>query len=211
LLSDDAVVRVIRVEEKFEIVQEAIPYEIQTLRNESLPLEEEILIQKGKNGLREITFRRLFEDGVEVSSQAAPVKEVILEAPVPEIRMVGIQSPFAPITIPGRIFYIHDGNIWVMEGNTGKRDALVTTGDVDSRIFSLSEDGKWLLFTRTTAEAESINRLWVASVDALIGSAGWKYSPNLLRGLTAGFGCGKCHPLRRLDAGFFKSSDFLHS
>ncbi len=180
LLSNDSQVRVIRVEEKFEIVQEAIPYEIQTLRNESLPLEEEILIQKGKNGLREITYRRLFEDGVEVSSQAAPVKVVVIEAPVPEIRMVGIQSPFAPISIPGRIFYVHDGNIWMMEGSTGTRYALVTTGDADSRIFSLSEDGTWLLFTRATTEAESINRLWAASVDALIGNAAQTPSEDLL-------------------------------
>lgn len=180
LLADGAYVRVIRVEEKFEVVQEVIPYEIQTLRNESLPQEEEILIQKGKNGLREITYRKLFEDGVEVITQPVPVKVVVLEPPVAEIRMVGIQSPFAPLTIPGRIFYIHDGNVWMMEGNTGRRYALITTGDADSRIFSLSADGSWLLFTRSTAEEESINQLWVAPIDALIENAGQTPSEELL-------------------------------
>ena len=56
-------IRLVRVTEEFEIEQVVIPYEQQTLRNQSLPVEKEVLIQKGKEGLQEITYRRVYEDG----------------------------------------------------------------------------------------------------------------------------------------------------
>jgi uncharacterized protein YabE (DUF348 family) len=52
-------IRLIRVSEEFEVEQEIIPFERQTLRNESLSQDKEILIQAGKNGLREITYHRV--------------------------------------------------------------------------------------------------------------------------------------------------------
>ena len=113
------IVRLIRVTEEFSVEKEIIPYERQTLRNESLSQDKEVLIQSGKNGLREITYRRVFENGIEVSSQPIPVKSVIVEAPAPEIVMIGIQSPLSPVSIPGQIYYIRDGNLWVLSGKTG--------------------------------------------------------------------------------------------
>ena len=115
VLSDGAQVRLIRVTEEFEVEQVTLPFERQTLRNESLPVEKEVLIQRGKNGLQEITYRRVFEDGVEVSSQPIPVNSVILEEPVPEIRMIGVQTPFSPVEIPGELYYLRDGNLWEIE------------------------------------------------------------------------------------------------
>ena len=97
VLSEAAKIRLIRVTEEFDVEQVILPYERRTLRNESLPVEQEMLIQRGKNGLQEITYRRVFEDGVEVSSQPIPVNSVILEEPLPEIRMIGVQVPFAPV------------------------------------------------------------------------------------------------------------------
>ena len=136
LLSDGSEIKVVRVTEKFEIQQELIPFESQTLQNESLPKDQEILIQAGKNGLREITYRQVIEDGVMVDSQPIPVKSVVLEEPLPQIRMVGVQSPFAPIQIVGQMFYIRDGNLWLIEGNTTNRRPVLTSGDLDGRIFS---------------------------------------------------------------------------
>ena len=162
-------INLIRVTEEFEIEEEVIPFEQQTLRNESLPQDREILIQAGKNGLREITYRRVYENGIEVSSQPIPIKSVIVEQPVPAIVMIGIQSPFSPVAIPGRILYIRDGNLWILEGNTGNRRAVITTGDLDGRVFSLSFDGNWLLFTRrseNTSENQTINSLWAANLSS---------------------------------------------
>jgi hypothetical protein len=52
-----------------------------------------------------------------------------------------------------------------MEGTTGVRRQVVATGDLDGRIFNLSPDGEWLLFTRGSEEEGTINTLWAASVD----------------------------------------------
>jgi len=164
LLSEGAEVRIMRVTETFEVEEVVIPFTIQTLRNESLPKDKEILIQSGKNGLEEITYRRVIEDGVDVSSQPIPIKSLIVEEPVPEIRMIGIQSPFAPVVIPGKLIYLRDGNAWLVEDTTSNRKAVVTTGDLDGRVFSLSPDENWLLFTRRSTQEDQINSLWVARV-----------------------------------------------
>jgi len=165
VLGKGANVRLVRVAEEFEIEQVVIPYEQQILRNESLPVDEEVLIQKGKSGLQEITYRRLYEDGIEISSGPIAVKSVIIEEPIPEIRMIGVQTPFIPIAIPGRIVYLRDGNVWMIEGSTANRKSMITTGDLDGRIFSLSSDGSWLLFTRRSSVEGRINELWVASLN----------------------------------------------
>ncbi len=164
VLGDGAQVRVVRVTEEFQVEQVAIPYEQQTMRNESLPVEKEVLIQKGKNGVQEITYRRVYEDGVLVSTQPIPVKSVIVEEPVPEIRMIGVQTPFTPVEIPGKLYYLRDGNLWKIEGNTSNRQTVLTTGDLDGRILSLSGDGNWLLFTRRSDQEGQINSLWAASI-----------------------------------------------
>lgn len=164
VLGDGAQVRLIRVQEEFEVEQVIIPFEQQTMRNESLPVEKEILIQPGKNGLQEITYRRVYEDGVEVSSEPIPVKAVIVEEPQPEIRMIGVQTPFAPIEIPGTLYYLRDGNVWKIEGNSANRSAVLTTGGLDGRVLSFSDDGSWLLFTRRSDEEGQINELWAANI-----------------------------------------------
>lgn len=163
LLSDGASVRLIRVREEFEVEKVIIPFERQEIQNETLPVGERRLSQPGENGLKEITYRRLFEDGQEVSR--SEVKTVIIKEPVAEIVMIGSQTPFTSLAIPGRLAYLSSGNAWVMEKSTGERRAVVTTGDLDGRIFCLSPDGRWLLFTRDLKKEGQINSLWAVRVD----------------------------------------------
>lgn len=163
LLSDGSMAELIRVREEFTVDQVVIPYEQQQLRNESLPVGEEILLQTGQNGLKEITTRRVLEDDVEVSSNV--VKTVVLKEALPQITMVGVQKPFAPVPIPGRLAYLLDGNAWVMDGTTANRRQVVSTNDLDGRVFSLSTDRSWLLFSRRSDDDGIINTLWVASVE----------------------------------------------
>ncbi len=167
LLTEGASVRVIRVEEEFTIEQEIIPFERRLLQTESLPDQEILLAQGGENGLQEITYRHVIEDGVEVSRR--PVKMVVVKEAVPEVIMVGIQTPFSHVKIPGRLVYLLGGNAWMMEESSANRRLLINTGDLDGRVFELSSDGTWLLFTRSSSEDEDINTLWVAEVieDAL--------------------------------------------
>lgn len=163
VLSDGAQVRVVRVREEFQIVQETIPFERQTLRSESLPEGETRLLQTGENGLREVTVRYLYEDDEEISQST--VKVDVIRTPVPEIVMVGSQSTVERLEIPGELVYLDGGNVWLMQGSTVDRSPVLTLGDLDGRIFSLSADGKWLLFTRTSEEEGLINTLWAARID----------------------------------------------
>ena len=162
-LTDGDNIKVVRVREEFFVEEEVIPFERQMLQTESLPDQETLLAQSGVNGVREITYRQVFEDGVEVSR--FPVKSSILKDAVPEIIMVGIQTPFVPIAIPGRIAYLLAGNAWIMDQTTGNRKAVVTTGDLDGHIFTLDRDGSRLLFTRKSEVEGQINSLWVADLN----------------------------------------------
>jgi resuscitation-promoting factor RpfB len=164
ILVDEAHVTLTRVREEFDIEHVVIPFEKQVLRNESMPRGQTRLVQPGENGLEEITYRRVFEDGVETSN--SQVKVLVVNEAVPEIVMIGSQAPFASFPIPGRLVYLLAGNAWVIEGSTGSRRPVVTTADLDGRVFSLSPDGKWLLFTRHSKSDDNINELWAARIGA---------------------------------------------
>ena len=163
LLSDGASLRLIRLSEEFEVEQVILPFEKQVVLNETLPEGETRLSQAGQNGAQEITYRILYEDGVEMSRTA--VKLVVVKEPSPEIVMVGSQTPFLSVKIPGRLAFLLGGNAWAMETSTGNRRPLITTGDLDGRVFDLSPDGKWLLFTRSVKEEDAINRLWAVRLE----------------------------------------------
>ena len=165
VLSNGNSVTITRVKEVFETEQQIIPFEVQRVRTESLPEGQEVLVQEGKNGLQELTIRRVLEDGVEISKYK--VKTVILQDALPEIKMIGVQSSFAPIPIPGKMAYLAGGNAWIIDTSTANRTPLVTTGDLDGRIFELSPNGTYLLFTRKSTKPadKEINTLWAVKTN----------------------------------------------
>ena len=164
VLSAGTEITITRVVEHFEIEEIIIPFDRQTVRNEALPEGETRLLQPGQNGLQEITYRILIEANTETSR--APIKNVIITEPVPEIIMIGTQSTHSPVSMDGSLVYITSGNAWVIQGNSGGRRPLIVSGDLDGRILEISPDGQWLLFTRETPEEEdTINGLWVASMN----------------------------------------------
>ncbi|MDP1716075.1 MAG: G5 domain-containing protein [Anaerolineales bacterium] len=160
LLSNGDNITLTRVVELFETEQVVIPFERQIVRNETLPEGETRLVQAGVNGLEEITYRRILEDETEISKSA--VKTVILSEALPEIVMVGAQSSYTPLNIPGTLAYLAGGNAWIMEDSTANRRIIVSTGDLDGRIFALSPNGEYLIFTRKSNKSadEEINTLW---------------------------------------------------
>jgi len=162
VVTESTTIKIVRIEEIFETEEISIPYEQQTVRNESLPEKQTILVQTGTNGVREITYRNLFENGNLVTRSV--VRQVDTLLPKPEIIMIGIQSPFSPVQIEGILAYISAGNAWIMKQDSANRIPLLTTGDLDGRIFSLSNNGEWLLFTRTSKDPETINELWVLNI-----------------------------------------------
>ncbi|MEA5078392.1 MAG: G5 domain-containing protein [Anaerolineaceae bacterium] len=164
-LQNDASIKVIRVTETYSVEEKTLPFESQTVKNESMSAGQKVLIQAGVNGKQSITYRVLTEDGVEVSRTVT--KTETIQSSKPEIIMLGVQSSFKPVEISGTIAYISSSNAWVMEANTGNRRSVVSTGDLDGRIFSISPDKKWLLFTRSAGsdESQTINSLWIASLE----------------------------------------------
>lgn len=164
VLSDGDEIHLTRVREEFITEEVTIPFEQQIARNESLPDGETRLVQPGVSGLQELTYRILLENEEEVSRSI--VKSVTLQETVPEIVMVGAQSSYAPLVIPGRLTYLAGGNAWLMEGTTANRRPLVTSGDLDGRIFSISPNGRWLLFSRKSEKSPDveINSLWAISL-----------------------------------------------
>ena len=186
ILSDTDEIHITRIREVFETQEEIIPFVRQIVRSESLPESQNRLIQLGENGLQEITYRTVFEDDIEISHSL--VKTTILTEPVPEIMMIGVQAIFAPLPVPGVLAYLSGGNAWIMEDSTANRRPIVTTGDLDGRVFVLSPNAGWLLYTRKSEKdpSEEINTLWVVSttgepkepinlkVSNVVHYAGWR-------------------------------------
>jgi hypothetical protein len=162
VLTDGDQVTIIRVREEYFIEQEVIPFERQELKNEALPEGEIRLSQPGVNGLEEITYHRVFENDIEVSTNI--VKSVVLQAAIPEVVMIGSKESITLIEFPGKIAYISAGNAWIIENSTNNRRLVVSTGDLDGRVFSLSSDGGLLLFSRYSTDENIINSLWVATL-----------------------------------------------
>ena len=164
LLTDDAVIRVIRVEEIIETEQVVIPFQVIRQPTENLPAGQEKLLQAGKNGLKEVAYVRVFEDGQEVSF--GEINSLGIDEAVDEIILVGVQSAIAPISLPSPLVYISNGNAWMMDQSTANRFLIVPTGDLDGRIFRLSRDGNWLLFSRTEEDEDIINSLWAVEISS---------------------------------------------
>jgi hypothetical protein len=159
LIADGATVRVTRVLESFEVEQVAIPFQRQIVRNEALPPDETRLVQAGQEGLQEITYRIITEDGVETSR--TPLRTTLLTEPVPEILMVGAAASFQTVAVKGALAFIDGGNAWILTRDSANRFPLVASADLDSRIFSLSPDGQWLLFSRE--DETHLNALFVVA------------------------------------------------
>jgi hypothetical protein len=162
ILIDPLTIQVIRVREQYSVEESPIEFEYLTVRNESLPEGQKLQIQKGLPGKKQVTFRQVFEN--DVSGSRMEFKTEILQEPLPEITMVGVQTPFTAVSFPGKLVYLTAGNAWLMEESTANRRPLVTSGDLDGRIFTLSADNQWLLFSRKSDRDNTINTLWALDV-----------------------------------------------
>ncbi len=180
VLNDGDVITLTRVEEIFETEQVVVPFERQIIRNETLPEGETRVVQSGINGLQEVTYRRILENGAEISKAA--VKTVTLNDALPEIVMVGAQASFTPLNIPGSLVYLAGGNAWIMEGSTANRRLIVSTGDLDGRIFSLAPNGEYLIFTRKSTKPidKEINTLWAVRVKNIEPKPVWLQAYNVV-------------------------------
>lgn len=156
-------IRVVRVDVYTETEQRDIPFERQTVRDASIPVGETSLLQAGITGLEELTYRITLEDGVEIERRL--VRRVALQESRAEVILVGVQPELKSVPITGTVAYIVNWNGWVMQTSSANQRRLTHTGDLDvNRVFSLSSDGSYLLFTRAateTGETAPLNTLWM--------------------------------------------------
>jgi Tol biopolymer transport system component len=157
------VIVVTRVEEKFETTRALVAFTRKTVTNEALPAGETRLIQLGVNGEDELTYRITLVNGVEV--ERTEVTRLPISEPVDEIIAVGAQDRLEPIPLNGTVAYLSAGNAWIMRGTSTARRPLTTEGDLDTRVFELSPDGRWLLYSRRLeGDIETpLNQLWMAN------------------------------------------------
>lgn len=158
---------VTRGREEFIEVEEALPFTRETMRNEALPTGEQRLAQKGEPGQVRVTYRVLYADGVE--TERAEVRREVLKEPVKEIIVVGAQENLASAPITGTIAYISNGNAWIVRETSASRRPLTSWGDLDGRVFDLSPDGRYLIFTRSGGSEPDapLNSLWIVTTTVL--------------------------------------------
>jgi Tol biopolymer transport system component len=173
-LEEGMMIVVTRVIERFESVEVELPFSQQIVRNEGLPQGERRLLQAGTNGTEEIVYRIEYRDGVETDRRI--VRRTVLEPPADEIMMVGAQGTISPVVIQGTLGYISGGNGVVMRTTSANRDTIVTSGNLDGRVFALSPDGQRLLYTESLPATEPVtdtiapfNNLWVVNTSRLSG------------------------------------------
>ena len=160
-------ITIVRVEEQLQNEETVVPFEKQVIRNDGLPVGESRLLQTGTSGLEEITYRIVTEDGV-ISSKSI-LRRTMMKQPIDEIIMVGSQASYTVIPIEGSLAYISSGNAWVMSKSSGIRQPLTVSGVLDGRIFQLSNDSRYLLYSGKPNQEKSLektfNELWVVGTD----------------------------------------------
>ena len=161
LVEDDMTIRVVRVEVVTETEEQEIPFERRTVRDATIPLGETRLLEGGQSGLEELIYRVTFEDGVEVDRQL--LRRVTIQEPHDEIVLIGVQAEISPVPITGTVAYMANRNLWVMQTTSPNQRRLTDAGDWDGRVFALSPDGAYVLFTRVATDTEeslALNDLW---------------------------------------------------
>jgi hypothetical protein len=157
-------ITVVRVTETRECEEQIIPHRRRIVQNEALQPDEQVLGQAGQNGVEEVCYSVILSDGT--PSERVEISRVEVITPQDEIVFVGPSGELDPVPITGTLAYIGNNNAWIMRGSSTTKRVLTTTSDLDQRVFSLSPDGRQLLFTRKTASnprENFLNELWYIS------------------------------------------------
>ncbi len=169
-ITEGMTIAVVRVAQETMVITQTVPFERQTMRDSTIPTGESRLLQSGQAGQLERHYRITFENGQE--SERILVRETMVQPPRDEIRLTGARPQLHNVPITGTLAYLSNHDAWVMRGSSFQRQRLTYVGDLDGRVFSLSPDGRQLLFTRASTSTEQLNSLWlvpttVAAPDAV--------------------------------------------
>ena len=163
-IDSDLAISIIRVTESIEVIEQSVPFERRSVRNESMSADDPpLIIQGGKPGLHEITVRIVYYDGLEFSRQETQLR--LIEPAQDEIVMIGVGAAPGNVEFAGILAYISGGNSVIVRGSTAFPEQINTGGELDHRVFSLSPTGSYLLYTRSTSEEDGFNSLWLVSTE----------------------------------------------
>ncbi|MCP4415396.1 MAG: DUF348 domain-containing protein [Chloroflexi bacterium] len=164
-LTPEMDIRVVRVSETVDVIEEIIPFERKFVRSDSLDADDDPqIVQAGSNGRKEITIRIVYRDGQEVSR--IRTNELILQEPQDELVMIGIGANRGNVNFSGNLAIISGGTAVIMRGSTAIPETLNTGDGLDGRVFSLSPSGSHLLYSRVLTESTSFsNSLWVIGTE----------------------------------------------
>lgn len=157
LLTPGLSITVTRVIQTSEQVTETVPYGTQTQPDTTLLPGERRILQAGRNGMLATNYRLTYEDGK--LTNRVEIGQEVVTTPVPEIARVGLKDDFNTVPLSGTLVYLSNNNAYVMRDVSGNKRALTTDSDLDAHVFSLSSDGRWLLYTR--GNTSTLNSLWV--------------------------------------------------
>jgi len=162
-LTDNMTINVVRVTESIEFIEESLPFDRKTVRNEAMDVDEPpVIIQSGQPGLQEITVRIVYHDGLEV--ERAFTQVTLVEPPQDEIVMIGVGAGLGALDFSGNIAYMNGGQAVIMRGSTNFAQSLNTGPGLDGRVFRLSPTGGHLLYTRVVTDTGRFsNSLFVIS------------------------------------------------
>ncbi|MFW5709371.1 MAG: DPP IV N-terminal domain-containing protein [Chloroflexota bacterium] len=156
---DEMRITVTRVEEREYCEEVDLPFREQIRLAEGLQPGEERIGQRGRAGKEQICYRVRVENGVE--QDPVETRRVQVLDPVNQVIFVGPTRQLDPVPIEGTLAYINNKNAWIIRGNSGRKRLLLGSADIDSRVFTLSPDGRQLLFARETADEATFNQLWL--------------------------------------------------
>lgn len=163
-IADGMLITIVRVIERNECITSELSYETQEINTTLLDPGEREIAQQGRNGEVEICYRIIEKDGEETAR--TPQRQTITIRPQDRIEYVGVEDRTEPVPIDGMLVYIASGQAFIMEDNSNLRRPLTTEGGLDGRVFDLSNDGRYVLFSRQTSDSEDApfsNELWVAA------------------------------------------------
>lgn len=162
-LNRDTTITVVRVREVIQ--REAIPFARQVVKDEALTEGKTRLLQSGRVGTLELTYR-ISSDGIQELSRQLASRRVITEARSEIIAVGSGTTSLAAVPISGTLAYIANGNAWIMRNSSADRRPVTFSGDLDGRVFDLSTNGQYLLFSRSvdvtsiTGTIAPFNDLW---------------------------------------------------
>ncbi len=161
-ISDGMRVTVTRVQESQECENQEMPFHENRIPNEGLNPGEERVAQAGQSGTQEICYRVTTRDGKR--QDRVPIRTTVITAPQDAVIYVGPTGQLDPVQIEGSLSYISNGNAWIMRGVSSNKRLLTTSGDLDNRVFTLTVDGRQLLFSRKSSDPTTFfNQLWLVN------------------------------------------------